>query len=256
MLCRISVNVHTAEMKEKMEMTKEGNLNNNRGKSPKVKSPYSTSAELEGVGQLPDKLKLKPSSKNISTEPNQEVKGDNKQKELAPQTGKEQAFQSKPKPGKKAEEKSELKCKPVTSQNSSVKEPTKDLGAEVKIHQDAAKAEESLKDAGSEKRESESASSGGNGGGAHQHAGAAPETTESREASKELPSQGETVIGKLLAVTHGNYYIETFVLPVCVLYSIRIYTKYTITVGILHSRPPVSYSSGALISMPWVPFTM
>ncbi|OPJ86466.1 myosin light chain kinase 3 isoform A [Patagioenas fasciata monilis] len=191
---RISINVHTAEMKEKMEMTKEGNLNDSRGKSPKVKSPSSTPAEVEGVEQLPDKLKLKPSSKNISTEPNQEVKGDNKQKELAPQTGKEQAFQSKPKLGKKAEEKSELKCKPVTSQSGSVKEPTKDLAAEVKIHQDAAKGEESLMDASSEKRESESASSGGSGGGAHQHAGTAPETTESREASKELPTQGETII--------------------------------------------------------------
>ncbi|XP_071670528.1 myosin light chain kinase 3 isoform X2 [Patagioenas fasciata] len=135
---RISINVHTAEMKEKMEMTKEGNLNDSRGK--------------------------------------------------------EQAFQSKPKPGKKAEEKSELKCKPVTSQSGSVKEPTKDLAAEVKIHQDAAKGEESLMDASSEKRESESASSGGSGGGAHQHAGTAPETTESWEASKELPTQGETII--------------------------------------------------------------
>lgn len=212
------MNVHTAEMKEKMEMAKEGNLNDHRGKSPKVKFPSSTPADVEGVEQLPDKLNLKPSSKNTSTEPNQEEKGDNKQNELAPQTGKVQAFLSKPKPGKKAEEKSELKCKPITSQNSSVKEPTKDLRAEVKIRQEAAKAEESLMDASSEKRESEPASSGGTGGDAHQRAGTAP---ESREASKELPTQDETIIGKLLAVTLGNYYIEIFVLAVCALYSIH-----------------------------------
>ncbi|NWY10643.1 MYLK3 kinase, partial [Aphelocoma coerulescens] len=116
LFCRISISVHMTDMKEKIEMAKEGNISDNRGKIPKVKS---TPADLKGVKQLPDKLKLQQSPKNISSEPNSEVKGDNKQNELAPQTGKQQPFLSKPKPGKKAEEKSELKCKPITSQNVS-----------------------------------------------------------------------------------------------------------------------------------------
>ncbi|XP_009461780.1 PREDICTED: myosin light chain kinase 3 [Nipponia nippon] len=191
---RISINVHMTERKEKIEMTKEGNLNDHRGKSPKVKSLSSTPAEVEGVKQLPDKLKLQQSPKNISTEPNQEVKGDKKQNELAPQAGKQQPLLSKPKPGKKAEEKSELKCKPVTSQSISAKEPTKDLGVEVKIHQETAKAEESLTDAKSERRESESASLGGSENDAHQCTGMAPEKTKSLKASKELPTQDEMIV--------------------------------------------------------------
>ncbi|KAM6250446.1 myosin light chain kinase 3 isoform 1-T1 [Spheniscus humboldti] len=191
---RISINVHMTEMKEKIEMTKEGNLNDHRGKSPKVKSPSSTPADVEGVKQLPDKLKLQQSPKNISTEPNQEVKGNNKQNELAPQAGKQQPLLSKPKPGKKAGEKSELKCKPITSQNTSAKEPTKDLGVEVKIHQETAKAEESPTDTNSERRESESASSGGSENDARQCTGMAPEKTESLKASKELPTQDEMII--------------------------------------------------------------
>ncbi|KAM6195204.1 myosin light chain kinase 3 isoform 1-T1 [Sarcoramphus papa] len=191
---RISINVHMTEMKEKIEMTKEGNLNDHRGKSPKVKSPFSTPAEVEGVKQLADKLKLQQSPKNISTEPNQEVKGDNKQNELAPQTGKQQPLLSKPKPGKKAEEKSELKCKPITSQNTSAKEPTKGVGVEVKIHQVTAKAEESLTDTNSERRESESASSGGSENDACQRTGMAAEKTKSLEASKELPTQDEMIV--------------------------------------------------------------
>ncbi|KAM6354118.1 myosin light chain kinase 3 [Alca torda] len=191
---RISINVHMTETKEKIEMTTEGNLNDHRGKSSKVKSPSSTAAEAEGVEQLPDKLELQQSPKNISTEPNQEVKRDNKQNELASQTGKQQPLLSKPKPGKNAEEKSELKCKPVTSQNTSAKEPMKDLGVEVKIHQETAKAEESLTDTNSERRESESASSGGSENDAHQCKGMAPEENKSLEASKELPTQDEVII--------------------------------------------------------------
>ncbi|KAM6123873.1 myosin light chain kinase 3 [Phoenicopterus ruber ruber] len=190
---RISINVHMTEAKEKIEMTKEGNLSDHIGKSPKVKSPFSTPAEVEGVKQLPDKLKLQQSPKNISTEPNQETKGDNKQNELAPQIGK-QPLLSKPKPGKKAEEKSELKCKPITSQNTSAKEPTKNLGVEVKIHQETAKAEESPTDTNSERRESESASSGGSENDARQCTGTAPEKTESLKASKEVPTEDEMII--------------------------------------------------------------
>ncbi|NWZ80509.1 MYLK3 kinase, partial [Poecile atricapillus] len=58
-------------------MAKEGNLSDSRGKSPK-----STPADLKGVKQGPDKLKLQQSPKNISSKPNSEVKGDNKQNEL------------------------------------------------------------------------------------------------------------------------------------------------------------------------------
>ncbi|XP_075289652.1 myosin light chain kinase 3 isoform X2 [Opisthocomus hoazin] len=191
---RISINVNMTEMKEKIEMTKEGNLNSHRGKTPKVKSPSSTPAEVEGVKQLPDKLKLQQSPTGISTERNQEVKGDNKQNELAPQTGKQQGLLSKPKPDKKAEEKSELKCKPVTSQNTSAKEPAKDVGVELKTYHEAAKAEESLRDANSERRESESASSGGRANDAPLRTGMAPEKAEPPEAGKELPAQDEMII--------------------------------------------------------------
>ncbi|KAM6253014.1 myosin light chain kinase 3 isoform 1-T1 [Porphyrio hochstetteri] len=190
---RIPINVRIAEMKEKIEMTKEGTLNDHRGKSHRVKPPSSTPAEAE-VGQLPDKLKLQQSPKNSSTEPNQEVKGDSKKTELAPQTGKKQLLLSKPKPGKKAEEKSELKCKPITSQNTSAKEPMKDLGVEVKIHTETAKAEESPTDTNSERRESESAPSGGSENDVHHCAGVASEKTKSLDASKELPTQDEIVI--------------------------------------------------------------
>ncbi|NWS28048.1 MYLK3 kinase, partial [Polioptila caerulea] len=96
LLCRISISVHMTDMKEKIEMAKEGNVSDSRGKSPKVKS---TPADLRGVKQLPDKLNLQQSPKNISSKPNSEIKGDNKQNELVPQTGKQQPFLSKPKPG-------------------------------------------------------------------------------------------------------------------------------------------------------------
>ncbi|NXI19814.1 MYLK3 kinase, partial [Irena cyanogastra] len=92
----ISISVHMTDMKEKTEMAKEGNVSDSRGESPKVKS---TPADSKGVKQMPDKLKLQQSPKNISSKPNSEVKGDNKQNELASQTGKQKPFLSKPKPG-------------------------------------------------------------------------------------------------------------------------------------------------------------
>ncbi|XP_048172629.1 myosin light chain kinase 3 isoform X2 [Corvus hawaiiensis] len=187
---RISISVHMTDMKEKIEMAKEGNISDNKGKGPKVKS---TAADLKGVKQLPDKLKLQQSPKNISSEPNSEVKGDNKQNELAPQTGKQQPFLSKPKPGKKAEEKSELKCKPITSQNTSAKEPVKGAGVEVKIHQETAKAEKSSTDTKPERRESESASPGGSGHDTRQCTGEAPGKTKALEAGRALPTQGEII---------------------------------------------------------------
>lgn len=183
------------DMKEKIEMAKEGNVSDSKGKTPKVKS---TPADLKGAKQLPDKLKLQQNSKNISSKPNSEVKGDNNQNELAPQTGKQQLFPSKPKPGEKAEEKPELKCKPKTSQNTSAKEPVKNAGLEVKTHQETAKAEKSPADAKSEKREPETA--GGSRHDAQQGTGEAPGKSKSLEAGRALPTQGE-IIGKLLTVT-------------------------------------------------------
>lgn len=182
------------DMKEKIEMAKEGNVSDSRGKSSKVKS---TPADLKGVKQEPDKLKLQQNTKNISSKPDSEVKGDNKQNELAPQIGKQKPFLSKPKPGEKAEEKSELKCEPITSQNTSAKEPVKDAGVKVKIHQETAKAEKCPADSKSERRGPETA--GGSRHDAQQGTGEAPEKTKSLAAGRALPSQGE-VIGKLLTV--------------------------------------------------------
>nr|XP_030138475.3 myosin light chain kinase 3 isoform X2 [Taeniopygia guttata] len=183
---RISISVHMTDMKEKTEMAKEGNVSDSRGKSSKVKS---TPADLKGV--KPDKLKLQQGPKNISSKPNSEVKGDNKQDELAPQTGKQKPFLSKPKPGEKAEEKSELKCEPITSQNTSAREPVKDAGVKVKIHQETAKAEKSPTDTKSERRESETA--GGSRHDAQQCTGVAPEKTKSLAAGRALPTQGEII---------------------------------------------------------------
>ncbi|XP_064579486.1 myosin light chain kinase 3 isoform X1 [Zonotrichia leucophrys gambelii] len=185
---RISISVHMTDMKEKIEMAKEGNVSDSRGKSSKVKS---TPADLKGVKQQPDKLKLQQSTKNISSKPDSEVKGDNKQNELAPQTGKQKPFLSKPKPGEKAEEKSELKCEPITSQNTSAKEPVKDAGVKVKVHQETAKAEKSPADTKSERRGSETA--GGSRHDAQQGTGEAPEKTKSLAAVRALPTQGEII---------------------------------------------------------------
>ncbi|KAM4637864.1 myosin light chain kinase 3 [Amazona ochrocephala] len=173
---RISINVHMTEVKEKIEKIKEGNLND-----PKVKSTPFTTAEVERVKELPDKLKLQQCPKTISTDPNQEMAVVNKQNEPAPQNGKQHPLLSKPKSGKKVEEKSELNCKPMTSQNTSAKDSVKDLRVEGEIHQETAKAEESQTDANIEKRES-------------MCEGMTPEKTEVLEGTKELPTQDETII--------------------------------------------------------------
>ncbi|NXY84629.1 MYLK3 kinase, partial [Alcedo cyanopectus] len=171
----------------------EGNLNDPRSKSAKGKSPSSTPAGVEGAAQLPAKLKLQQSPKNIIPELNPEVQGDNKQNELAPQTGKQQPLLSKPKPAKKAEEKSGLKCNPISSESSSAKEPVKDVGTEGKIHQEAAK-EESLRDTSSERKAAQPVSSEGSENAAHQGMGMAPEQSQSLEATQELPTQDEMII--------------------------------------------------------------
>lgn len=215
------------DMKEKIEMAKEGNVSDSKGKSPKVKS---TPTDLKGVKQLPDKLKLQQNPKNIISKPIAEVKGDNKQNELAPQAGKQQPFLSKPKPAEKAEEKSDLKCEPITSQNTSAKEPVKGTGVKVKIHQETAKAEKSPADTRSERRELVSA--GGSRHDAQQCSGKAPEKSKSLEAGRALPTQGE-IIGELLTVT-----LETCAWRIlccsCLLYS----ESRTVL-----SRTPLSYTS-------------
>ncbi|XP_025898086.1 myosin light chain kinase 3 isoform X1 [Nothoprocta perdicaria] len=191
---RISISVHMTETKEQTEINKQRSFNDHRGKSLKEKNPSSTPAETEAVKQLPDKLKLNQSPRNTSTETNQEVKGDNKQSQPASQSWKQQMLLSKPKPAKKAEEKSELKCKVITSQKTSAKELKKDQGIEVKIHPETSKAEESLKDVNSERRESELTSSGGSGNDANQCAGMAPGKTKPLEDSKEPPQQDGMII--------------------------------------------------------------
>ncbi|NWR76933.1 MYLK3 kinase, partial [Centropus unirufus] len=126
LLCRASAEARATEVKEKIERTKEGDFNDQRGKGPKGKSQSPAPAEVGGATQLPDKLKHKLSPKNISSEAGREVKGDNKQDELAPLTGKQQALLTKAEPGKQAEEQPGLKGKAITSPNTSAKEPLKD----------------------------------------------------------------------------------------------------------------------------------
>ncbi|NXS91450.1 MYLK3 kinase, partial [Jacana jacana] len=95
------------------------------GKSPKVESASSTPAEVKGVEQPPDKLKLQQSPKNISTEPNQEVKGDNKPNELAPQTGKQQPSLNKTKPA--GSESDTPQCTGMAPEKSKSREASKEL---------------------------------------------------------------------------------------------------------------------------------
>uniref|UniRef100_A0A8C6J2Q7 Uncharacterized protein n=1 Tax=Melopsittacus undulatus TaxID=13146 RepID=A0A8C6J2Q7_MELUD len=172
---RISINVHMTEVKEKIEI-KEGNLND-----PEVRSPPSTTAEVERVEELPDTLKIQQSPKNISTDSNQEMIVVDKQNEPTHQNGKQQPLLSKPNSGKNIEEESELKCKPMTSQNTSVKHSVEDLGVGVKIQHETAKAEESQTDDSVEKRE-------------FKCEGMTPEKTETLHATKELPTQDKTII--------------------------------------------------------------
>ncbi|XP_021263982.1 myosin light chain kinase 3 isoform X2 [Numida meleagris] len=189
---RIAVDVHVTEVREKIEMTR--NSNDHRHKNAKAKSPSSLSSEVEGYKQLPGKSKLEQTPKNISTESNQEVKGNKKQGELAPKTGKQQPLLNKPKPSKKAEEKSELKCKPIVPRSTTAMEPKKDLGIQVKIHQGTVKVEDSLAVTNSERRESEPLCSVGSEKDVGQCAGTATESAKSLEASKELSAQDEVII--------------------------------------------------------------
>lgn len=189
---RVAIDVRVTEVKEKTEMTKEGNSNDHRHKNSKAKSPSSLSSEVEGYKQLPGKSKLEQTLKNISTESNQEVKENKKQNELAPKTGKQQPLLNKPKPSKKAADKSELKCKPIVSQSTTATEPKKDLGIQIKIHQGTVK--DSLVVTSSNKRESEPPRSVGSRNDVAQCTGTAMENTKSLEASKELSTQDEIIV--------------------------------------------------------------
>uniref|UniRef100_A0A669R6J9 Myosin light chain kinase 3 n=1 Tax=Phasianus colchicus TaxID=9054 RepID=A0A669R6J9_PHACC len=191
---RIAIGVHIAEVKEKNEMSKEGNSNDQRHKNLKAKSPSSLSSEVERYKQLPGKSKLEQTPKNISTESNQEVRENKKQNELAPKTGKQKPLLNKPKPSKKAEDKSELKCKPIVSQSTTATEPKKDLGIHVKIHQGTIKVKDALAVTNSDRRESEPSSSVGRENDVDQCAGTAMENTKSLEASKELSTQDGMIV--------------------------------------------------------------
>ncbi|XP_053934618.1 myosin light chain kinase 3 isoform X2 [Cuculus canorus] len=117
-----------------------------------------------------------------------------KEGNLKDQRGKQRPLLSKPERGKKADEKSDLKGKAITSPNTFVKEPTKDVKVEVEVHQEIAKAEESQVDTISKRRECESAPAGGSESDAWAFAGVAPEKAESLGDSKELPTQDEAII--------------------------------------------------------------
>ncbi|XP_048814709.1 myosin light chain kinase 3 isoform X2 [Lagopus muta] len=191
---RIATDVHMTEVKEKVEMSKEGNSSDHRHKNLKAKSPSSLSSEVEGYKQLPSKSKLEQTLKNVSAESNQEVRDNKKQNELAPKTGKQQPLLNKPKPSKKAEDKSELKCKPIVSQSTAATEPKKDLGIQVKIHQGTVEVKDSLAVTNSDRRESEPPCSVGSENDVGQCAGTTMENTKSLEASKELSTQDGMII--------------------------------------------------------------
>ncbi|XP_042677310.1 myosin light chain kinase 3 isoform X3 [Centrocercus urophasianus] len=190
----IAIDVHMTEVKEKIEMSKEGNSSDHRHKNLKAKSPSSLSSEVEGCKQLPSKSKLEQTLKNVSAESNQEVRDNKKQNELAPKTGKQQPLLNKPKPSKKAEDKSELKCKPIVSQSTAATEPKKDLGIKVKIHQGTVEVKDSLAVTNSDRRESEPPCSVGSENDVGQCAGTTMENTKSLEASKELSTQDGMIV--------------------------------------------------------------
>ncbi|POI34999.1 hypothetical protein CIB84_001249, partial [Bambusicola thoracicus] len=191
---RVAIDVPVTEVKEKTEMTKEGNSNDHRHKNLKAKSPSSLSSEVEGYKQLAGKSKLEQTLKNTSTESYQEVKENKKQNELAPKTGKPQPLLNKPKPSKKAADKSELKCKPIVSQSTTATEPKKDLGIQIKIRQGTVKVKDSLVASSSNRKESEPPCSVGSGSDVAQRTGTAMENTKSLEASKELSTQDEIIV--------------------------------------------------------------
>ncbi|XP_034644690.1 myosin light chain kinase 3 [Trachemys scripta elegans] len=202
MLAGISINVQMTDTQEKIPVAKEGSLGDHGGTSSKVKSPLSSPLEVEGVKHLIDKFKHNPCPPNTRTDPVQEVKGvklANKHNEQELKLGKPQMLLNKISTDKKPLEKSELKCKSISSQSTTENNTKKDLGAKIKSHKETTKTmKESTKDARSELElecvELESTYAGQKEDNANQCTGEAPENTTSVEASKAFGKQDEVII--------------------------------------------------------------
>ncbi|XP_067406498.1 myosin light chain kinase 3 isoform X1 [Emydura macquarii macquarii] len=193
---RISINVQMTDTQEKIPIAKEGCQGDHGGTSSKVKSSLSSVLEVEGVKHTTDKFN--PCSQNTRTDPIPEVKGvkpANKQNEHAPELGKPQMLLNKASTDKKFLEKSELKCKSISSQSTTEKDTKKDLGAIMKIHKETTKTmKEFTRDTKSDRAELDSTYSGRKEDNANQCTGEAPENTTSVEASKAFGKQDEVII--------------------------------------------------------------
>ncbi|TFK09006.1 Myosin light chain kinase 3 [Platysternon megacephalum] len=199
---RISINVQMTDTQEKIPVAKEGSLGDHGGTSSKVKSPLSSPLKVEGVKHLTNKFKHNPCPPNTRTDPIQEVKGAklaNKHNEQEPKLGKPQMLLNKVSTDKMPLEKSELKCKSISSQITTENNTKKDLGAKMKSHKETTKTmKESTKDARSELElecvKLESTYAGQKEDNANQCTGEATENTTSVEASKAFGKQDEIII--------------------------------------------------------------
>ncbi|XP_077687325.1 myosin light chain kinase 3 [Eretmochelys imbricata] len=199
---RISINVQMTETQEKIPVAKEGSLDDHGGTSSKVKSPLSSPLEVEGIKHLTGKFKHNPCPPNTRTDPIQEVKGvklANKHNEQEPKLGKPQMLLNKVSTDKKPLEKSELKCKSISSQSTAENDTKKDLGGKMKSPKETTKTmKESTKDARSELElkcvELESTYTGQKDDNANQRTGDAPENTTSVETSKAFGKEDEVII--------------------------------------------------------------
>ncbi|XP_048672902.1 myosin light chain kinase 3 isoform X1 [Caretta caretta] len=199
---RISINVQMTETQEKIPVAKEGSLGDHGGTSSKVKSPLSSPLEVEGIKHLTGKFKHNPCPPNTRTDPIQEVKGvklANKHNEQEPKLGKPQMLLNKVLTDKKPLEKSELKCKSISSQSTAENDTKKDLGGKMKSPKETSKTmKESTKDARSELElkcvELESTYTGQKDDNANQRTGDAPENTTSVETSKAFGKEDEVII--------------------------------------------------------------
>ncbi|XP_074929943.1 myosin light chain kinase 3 [Chelonoidis abingdonii] len=200
---RISINVQMTDTQEKFPVAKEGSIGGHGGTRSKVKSPFSSPLEVEGVKHLTDKFKQNPCPPNTRTDPIQEVKGvklANKHNEQELKLGKPQMLLNKVSTDKKPLEKSELKCNSMSSQSTTENCTKKDLVAKMKSHKETTKTmKESTKDARAELElkcvELESTYAGQKEDNANQCTGEAPENTTSVGASKAFGKQDEGIIG-------------------------------------------------------------
>lgn len=119
--CRIPINVQTNSAQEKPPKSQEGNAGGGpAGKSVQVPIPQSPALTGEGAKRCPDACKGKQASKSIRTDAPQGGKG----AKLSDQQGERTPKPADRKPLAKAEEKAELKGKPVSSvAKDSGKEP-------------------------------------------------------------------------------------------------------------------------------------